>query len=112
MRSRYLSPGYWRDESLTEERFTDDSDDGGRRAYRTGDLARRSPDGELTVVGRVGRPEDIAYAAVYLASDESTFCSGSQLVVDGGMTAQVPEILVAPHYRKLYGRQPVRPIDD
>jgi NAD(P)-dependent dehydrogenase (short-subunit alcohol dehydrogenase family) len=63
-------------------------------------------------VGRVGKPEDIAYAAVYLASDESTFCSGSQIVVDGGMTAQVPEILVAPHYRKLYGRKPVRPIDD
>jgi meso-butanediol dehydrogenase/(S,S)-butanediol dehydrogenase/diacetyl reductase len=63
-------------------------------------------------VGRVGRPDDIAYAAVYLASDESTFCSGSQMVVDGGMTAQVPEILVAPHYRKLYGRKPVRPIDD
>jgi NAD(P)-dependent dehydrogenase (short-subunit alcohol dehydrogenase family) len=63
-------------------------------------------------VGRVGRPEDIAYAAVYLASDESSFCSGSQIVVDGGMTAQVPEILVAPHYRKLYGRKPVREIDE
>lgn len=63
-------------------------------------------------VGRVGRADDIAYAAVYLASDESTFCSGSQMVVDGGMTAQVPEILVAPHYRKLYGRKPVRPIDE
>jgi dihydroanticapsin dehydrogenase len=63
-------------------------------------------------IGRVGRPDDIAYAAVYLASDESAFCTGSQIVVDGGMTAQVPEILVAPHYRKLYGRQPVKPIED
>jgi NAD(P)-dependent dehydrogenase (short-subunit alcohol dehydrogenase family) len=63
-------------------------------------------------IGRVGRADDIAYAAVYLASDESTFCTGSEMVVDGGMTCQVPEILVAPHYRKLYGRKPVRPVDD
>ena len=38
-------------------------------------------------VRRGGRPIDIAYGAVYLASDESTFVSGHALVIDGGMTA-------------------------
>jgi NAD(P)-dependent dehydrogenase (short-subunit alcohol dehydrogenase family) len=34
-----------------------------------------------------GRPEDIAYCAVYLASDEARFCTGANFVVDGGATA-------------------------
>lgn len=41
---------------------------------------------DKTPVGRVGRPEDIGYAAVYLASDESDFVVGHNLVVDGGWT--------------------------
>jgi NAD(P)-dependent dehydrogenase (short-subunit alcohol dehydrogenase family) len=41
-----------------------------------------------TVVGRMGAPEDIAYGALYLASDESSFVTGSELVIDGGVTAQ------------------------
>lgn len=39
-------------------------------------------------VQRVGQPEDIAYAAVYLASDESTFVTGSNMFVDNGWTAR------------------------
>jgi NAD(P)-dependent dehydrogenase (short-subunit alcohol dehydrogenase family) len=33
---------------------------------------------------RIGRPEDIAQAALYLASDASSFVTGTTLVVDGG----------------------------
>ncbi|HPU97706.1 MAG TPA: SDR family oxidoreductase [Candidatus Hydrogenedentes bacterium] len=36
---------------------------------------------------RLGTARDIAYAALYLASDESTFCNGAELVVDGGFYA-------------------------
>jgi NAD(P)-dependent dehydrogenase (short-subunit alcohol dehydrogenase family) len=39
-------------------------------------------------VGRMGRPDEIAYAALYLASDEAAFVTGSALVIDGGWTAK------------------------
>jgi len=39
-------------------------------------------------LGRIGKPEDIAYGVLYLASDESSFVTGSELVIDGGSTAQ------------------------
>jgi 3(or 17)beta-hydroxysteroid dehydrogenase len=39
-------------------------------------------------IGHVGEPIDIAYAILYLASDESKFATGSEMVVDGGWTAQ------------------------
>lgn len=37
-----------------------------------------------TLVGRLGQPEDIAYGALYLASDEASFVTGTALVIDGG----------------------------
>lgn len=37
-------------------------------------------------MGRFGQPEDIAYAALYLASDESSWTTGTEFVVDGGIT--------------------------
>jgi NAD(P)-dependent dehydrogenase (short-subunit alcohol dehydrogenase family) len=43
---------------------------------------------ERTPLARIGRPEDVAYGALYLASDESSFVTGSELVIDGGRTAQ------------------------
>ena len=39
-------------------------------------------------LGRIGQPLDIAYGVLYLASDESSFVTGSELVIDGGFTAQ------------------------
>lgn len=39
-------------------------------------------------IGHVGEPDDIAYAVLYLASDESKFVTGAELVVDGGYTAR------------------------
>lgn len=42
----------------------------------------------LHPIGHVGEVDDIAYGAVYLASDESKFVTGAQLVIDGGYTAR------------------------
>jgi NAD(P)-dependent dehydrogenase (short-subunit alcohol dehydrogenase family) len=39
-------------------------------------------------IGRLGKPRDIANAAVFLASDESAFMTGSEMVVDGGLAAR------------------------
>jgi 2-keto-3-deoxy-L-fuconate dehydrogenase len=39
-------------------------------------------------IGRMGRPDEIASAALYLASDEAAFVTGSSLVIDGGWTAK------------------------
>ncbi|MCF8080015.1 MAG: glucose 1-dehydrogenase [Desulfobacterales bacterium] len=57
------------------------SSEEGVDAFRQ-EMASRHP------VGHVGEPEDIAYGILYLASDESKFVTGSELVIDGGYTAQ------------------------
>ena len=41
-----------------------------------------------TPLGRFGQPEEVAYGVLFLASDESSFMTGSELVIDGGLTAQ------------------------
>ncbi len=41
------------------------------------------------VLKRIGKPEEIGYAAAFLASDEASFITGTQLFVDGGLTAQL-----------------------
>jgi NAD(P)-dependent dehydrogenase (short-subunit alcohol dehydrogenase family) len=61
------------------------------------DLGKQSPQGvdafrrELDSrhpIGHVGEPDDIAYGILYLASDESRFVTGSELVIAGGYTAR------------------------
>ena len=42
---------------------------------------------EATLLGRFGRPSDIAMGCLYLASDEASWITGSELVIDGGLTA-------------------------
>jgi 3(or 17)beta-hydroxysteroid dehydrogenase len=44
--------------------------------------------GEAHPLGRPGVPMDVAWGVLYLASDESTWVTGSELVIDGGITAQ------------------------
>jgi 3(or 17)beta-hydroxysteroid dehydrogenase len=50
--------------------------------------AGRQALGSIHPVGHVGQPQDIAYGVLYLASDESKFMTGAELVIDGGLTAQ------------------------
>lgn len=50
-------------------------------------------------LGRPGRAEDVANAALFLASDESSFITGHNLVVDGGMTIQLQDDVLS-RYRK------------
>lgn len=45
-------------------------------------LARQLP------LGRLGEPDDVAYAVLYLASDESRFMTGAEMKLDGGLSAQ------------------------
>ena len=50
--------------------------------------AARADVGKLHPLGHMGEPDDIAWGVVYLASDESKFVTGSELVIDGGYTAR------------------------
>ncbi|HWX48585.1 MAG TPA: glucose 1-dehydrogenase [Roseomonas sp.] len=54
-----------------------------RAAWETPEALRRLLD--LIPYGRIGRPEDVARAAVWLASDQSDYVTGTTLFVDGGM---------------------------
>jgi NAD(P)-dependent dehydrogenase (short-subunit alcohol dehydrogenase family) len=61
------------------EHFTEESPDAAEARHQV-DL--------LHPLGHIGEPDDIAWGAVYLASDEAKFVTGSELVIDGGYTAR------------------------
>ena len=58
-----------------------------RSSFEGLEAARAATDA-VHPIGHMGEPDDIAWAAVYLASDEAKFVTGAELVVDGGYTAR------------------------
>ncbi len=72
IRVNTIHPGFI-ETGMTRERLADE-------ATRKWSLSR-------TPIGRLGQPEDIANGVLYLASDESSFVTGAELVIDGGFTA-------------------------
>jgi NAD(P)-dependent dehydrogenase (short-subunit alcohol dehydrogenase family) len=54
---------------------------------------------KLTPIGRVGKPEDLAAMALFLASDESNWVTGQAMVVDGGLSTGIPWDQWAEHLR-------------
>jgi NAD(P)-dependent dehydrogenase (short-subunit alcohol dehydrogenase family) len=52
--------------------------------------AARAQAGRLHALGRIGRPEEVAAMALFLCSDESSFCTAQPFIVDGGLSAGVP----------------------
>jgi NAD(P)-dependent dehydrogenase (short-subunit alcohol dehydrogenase family) len=73
IRANAISPGAILSPA-TEAAFAEDW-------FREGHLA-------ATMVNRIGTPEDVAHCALYLASDESTFVTGANFVIDGGFMAK------------------------
>jgi NAD(P)-dependent dehydrogenase (short-subunit alcohol dehydrogenase family) len=55
--------------------------------YQDEDITRRRV--KMIPLGRIGRSEDVALAAVFLASDEASYITGQDLLVDGGLTDSV-----------------------
>ena len=56
-------------------------------SFRQGDPDAEAASLARIPIGRTGKPDDIAYGVLYLASDESSFVTGTELVIDGGYLA-------------------------
>ena len=50
--------------------------------------AAKVPAGSVHPIGHMGEPDDIAWAVVWLASDEAKFVTGAEIAIDGGYTAR------------------------
>jgi len=67
---------------------------------------------ECYPLGRIGTPEDIANAALFLASDEASWVTGTTMMVDGGLTIQSVEAVIRPSFRKRWKTGTVRFVDE
>jgi NAD(P)-dependent dehydrogenase (short-subunit alcohol dehydrogenase family) len=79
IRVNCICPGYI-DAGLAEGYFQSQPDP----------LKAREEAGKLHALWRIGRPEEVGRAAVFLASDDASFVTGSSLVVDGGFGSGLP----------------------
>ena len=79
VRINCISPGYI-DAGLAEGFFQSQPDPA---------LARKEA-GKLHALWRIGRPEEVAKAALFLASEDSSFVTGTNLIVDGGFGSGLP----------------------
>ena len=79
VRVNCICPGYI-DTGLAEGYFQSQADP----------TAARAAAGKLHALGRIGRPEEVGNAAVFLASQEASFVTGSVVVVDGGFSSGLP----------------------
>lgn len=76
IRVNSIHPGFIWTPMVEKHLGTTGDVDGGRKAVDA-----------MHPLGHMGEPDDIAWGAVYLASDEAKFVTGSELVIDGGYTA-------------------------
>ncbi len=79
IRCNCICPGYI-DTGMAQRYFEVQADPG----------AARVEAGRLHALGRIGRPEEVAAMALFLCSDDSSFCTAQPFIVDGGLSAGVP----------------------
>lgn len=75
IRVNSLSPGLIETPIIDGQFATTEEADGAREMFK-----------QITPLGRIGRPEEMAAAILFLASDESSYSTGIDLVADGGIT--------------------------
>ena len=75
IRVNSLSPGLIETPIINGQFATKDEADGAREMFK-----------QITPLGRIGRPEEMAAAILFLASDDSSYSTGIDLVADGGIT--------------------------
>ena len=74
-----------------------------RTSRGTADPARRAQMIAQVPLGREGRREEVAYAVLFLASDEASYITGTELVVDGGYLAVYTMLLRTANYPRQFG---------